>query len=102
LASPYLLEQKDTTLALTVYIQPRASRNRLAGLHGKALKLCITAPPVDNQANKGAADFIARLLKISRQSVILKSGHQSRTKRFTIKNISLAEADRLLNLALNK
>lgn len=101
MAKPYLLEQKDATLALTVYIQPRASRNSLAGLHGEALKLRITAAPVDNRANEAVAAFIARLLNIPRQSVTLKSGHQSRTKRFIIRNISLAEADRLFDLALN-
>jgi len=95
-----LFEQKDGTLLLTVYVQPRASRTLLAGLHGKALKLSITAPPVEGKANKAVVEYIARLFNIPPKAVSVKSGHQSRTKRLTVKNISLAAARDLLQRAL--
>ena len=37
---------------LTVTVQPRASRNQVVGIHDDSLKIKLTAPPVDNAANK--------------------------------------------------
>jgi hypothetical protein len=95
-----LTEQKDGTLLLTVYVQPRASRVRLTGLHGGALKLTITAPPVEGRANGAVVEYIAHLFNIPPKAVSIKSGHQSRTKRLTVKNITLAMAQDLLQQAL--
>jgi uncharacterized protein (TIGR00251 family) len=95
-----LSEQKDGTLLLTVYVQPRAARILLTGLHNGALKLSITAPPVEGKANKAVVEYIARLFNIPPKAVSIKSGHQSRTKRLTIKNISLNTAKDLLEEAL--
>jgi uncharacterized protein (TIGR00251 family) len=96
----YLAEQKDGSLLLTVYVQPRASRALLVGLHDGAVKLSITAPPVAGKANRAVVEYIARLFNISRTAVSIKSGHLSRTKRLTVKNISLAAAQDLLLRAL--
>ena len=96
----YLAGQQDGSLALTVYIQPRASRTRISGLHGDALKLCITAPPVEGRANRAVVEYIANLFKIPKKSVTITSGLQSRTKRLTINNISLAAARDLLDRVL--
>jgi uncharacterized protein (TIGR00251 family) len=95
-----LAEQKDGTLLLTVYVQPRASRTLLVGLHGRALKLSITAPPVDGKANKAVVEYIARLFNIPFKAVSIKSGHQGRTKRLTVRKISLAAAQDFLQRAL--
>ncbi|RUM36464.1 MAG: hypothetical protein DSY50_02460, partial [Desulfobulbus sp.] len=42
----------DGKILLSLYVQPRSSRNELAGLHGESLKLRLTTPPVDGKANK--------------------------------------------------
>jgi uncharacterized protein (TIGR00251 family) len=96
-----LSEQKDGTLLLTVYIQPRASRALLAGLHNGALKLSITAPPVEGKANRAVVKYISRLFNLPPKAVSIMSGHQSRTKRLTVKNISLTAAQDLLQRALS-
>jgi len=73
---PYLKENTDG-VTLKVFIQPRSSKNMIAGLHGHALKIKLTAPPVDGAANKMCIKYLAKWLK-----VILKvvSGHKNRTK----------------------
>lgn len=71
-------------MLVAVRVQPKASANRLAGLHDGALKLALTAPPVDNRANKAAAEFLARLLGVPKSSVTLRSGGQSRSKTFLV------------------
>ena len=92
----------DNILALDVYVQPRASRNRLAGMHGNAVKVCVTAPPLENKANETLTQFIADLFGVSKSSVSIKSGRQSRNKRVLITNLTLGEAQEILATALSK
>jgi uncharacterized protein len=92
----YLREEKDGTLALTVYVQPKASRDRIIGLHGEAVKLSIKAPPVDGKANVAVGRFLAELLGLPGSAVVLRSGQQGRTKKFLLHGLSLAEAQTIL------
>ncbi|OGQ97594.1 MAG: hypothetical protein A2521_10465 [Deltaproteobacteria bacterium RIFOXYD12_FULL_57_12] len=97
-----LVEQQDGTLSLTVHVQPRASRTRLCGLHGNAVKLGITAPPLDGRANDMVIEFLARLFRLPKSALTIKTGHQSRAKILTIRTLSLQEAAGILELALRK
>jgi len=93
----YLREQADgSSISLSVHVQPRASRTRIAGLHGDALKLCITTPPVDGKANAAVIEFLARLFKIPKTAVTLASGEVSRDKRIILAGVSAAQAEVVL------
>ena len=102
----YLAAHKDGALRLTVYIQPRASSTRIIGLHGgphgEAVKIGITAPPVDGRANGAVIEFLADFFRIPKSAVTIKAGLQGRTKQVTLTGISLAEASRLLAAAVGK
>jgi uncharacterized protein (TIGR00251 family) len=50
------------------------------GERGDALKIALTAPPVDGRANEACIEFIAQLLKLPRASVKIISGQTSRNK----------------------
>jgi uncharacterized protein (TIGR00251 family) len=63
-----------------VYIQPRASRTEVAGMHGDAIKIRIAAPPVDNAANRELIEFVARQLGIAKSRVRIVSGSTGRKK----------------------
>src|ERR1700737_3175566 len=65
---------------LDVYIQPRASKTELAGLHDGVIKIRIAAPPVENAANRALIDFVAQHLGIAKRSVRVVSGDTSRRK----------------------
>lgn len=78
-------QQTSQGVLLQVYLQPRASRNRLAGLHGEGLKIALTAPPVEGAANAALLQFLARILGIPRSSVFLRSGEKRREKRVLIR-----------------
>jgi uncharacterized protein (TIGR00251 family) len=71
-------------LLITVYVQPRASRDAIAGLHDGALKICITAPPAHGKANQYLGKFLAKLFGVARSRVTLLSGDSNRRKRFKI------------------
>ena len=70
---------------LKVLIQPRSSRNIIIGLHGDALKIKLTAPPVDGAANKMCIQYLAKSLKMPRSSLEIISGQTSRKKTVLIK-----------------
>ena len=92
-----LREQADgASVSLSIHVQPKASRTRLAGLHGEALKLCITSPPVDGKANAAVIEFFAKLFKIPKAAVTLASGEASRDKRLVLAGISMAQAEAVL------
>jgi uncharacterized protein (TIGR00251 family) len=73
---------------LEVYIQPRASKTELAGLHDGVIKIRIAAPPVENAANRALIDFIAQHLGIAKRSVRVVSGGTSRRKVLEIDGVS--------------
>ncbi len=93
---PYLKENKDGDTVISLYIQPKASKNRFCGLHGEEMKLAITAPPVDGKANKAVQAFLAKFFKVAKSEVIIKSGQQSRHKRFVVKGIGKEGARRMM------
>ena len=93
---------QNKTLALNVYVQPRASKNRVAGMHGSAIKVCVTAPPVENKANEAVIHFIADLFGVPKSSISIKSGRQGRNKKVLIMSRALGEAQEILSKALSK
>lgn len=98
----YLREQADSaSVSLSIHVQPKASRTRLAGLHGEALKLCITSPPVDGKANAAVIEFFAKLFKIPKGAVTLAGGEASRDKRIILEGVSAPEAEALLHPLLH-
>lgn len=81
---PAYCQWHDNTLTLTCHVQPRASRDEWAGLHGDALKVRITAPPLEGKANAHLLAFIAASFGVSKQKVSLLTGDSGRHKRIAI------------------
>ena len=71
-----------------VKVQPRARKNAITGTVGEALKLSLTAPPVEGRANQAVIEFLADLLAIPRASVTITSGATSRLKRVCVSGVS--------------
>jgi uncharacterized protein len=67
-------------LRFAVRVQPRASRNRIAGAHGDALKVQITAPPLEGAANAALLAFLAAELGVAKAAVRLVAGEHARAK----------------------
>jgi len=81
-----------------VRLQPRAARNEVAGMHGEALKIRVTAPPVDGQANKELCSYLASLLGVSPGRVSIQSGHTGRDKLVRVEGKKAADIQALLRL----
>jgi len=71
-------------LTVKVFVQPRSSKNAVIGLHGDALKLKLTAPPVEGAANKMCGQYLARCLGVPKSTVEVVAGLSNRTKRVRI------------------
>jgi len=73
---------------LEVYIQPRASKTELAGMHDGVIKIRIAAPAVENAANRALIDFIAQHLGVAKRCVRIVSGGASRRKVLQIDGLT--------------
>lgn len=77
---------------LRCYIQPRASRNAVAGWHDHALKIALTAPPVEGAANAALIAFLADFFGIPKSAVKLVAGQASRRKTVELAMVSPDDA----------
>jgi uncharacterized protein len=99
---PYL--KKNTNgITITVFIQPRSSKNMISGLHNNALKIKLTSPPVDGAANKMCIQYLAKCLQVPKSAIEIVSGHKSRTKRLLVRyndgaNAGVTETARIRSL----
>lgn len=75
------VQENPRGLIFKVFIQPRSSKNIIAGIHGDALKIKLTAPPVDGAANIMCIAYLAKCLGVPKSSLEIVSGQTSRTKR---------------------
>lgn len=71
---------------LTVKVVPRSSINKIVERKDDYLRVKLTAPPVDNEANFALIDFLAQELKVSRSQICIISGAKSKTKKIKVEN----------------
>src|ERR1700691_3248349 len=82
------IKESRGSSSLAVRVPPRASRDAIEGEHGGALKVRLTAPPVDDRANRSLRRLLARRLKVSLSAVRIVAGETSRTKRVTVSGVT--------------
>ena len=85
-------------ITFAVKVHPRAKKNAITGEVGDALKVALTAPPVDGKANEACIEFFAKLLKVPRSSVTIASGQTSRNKVIRVAGLSATEIRERLGL----
>jgi len=74
----------DDGLVLRLYIQPKASRDSIVGLHGDEVKVAITAPPVDGKANAHLVKFLAKQFRVAKSQITIEKGELGRHKQVKI------------------
>ncbi len=73
-------------LILSVHIQPRASHPGIVGVYGDQLKIKLTAPPIEGQANEELSKLLAKLFGVAKSKVLLLKGASSKDKLFRIQS----------------
>ena len=89
------IDEEKQGCTFLVRVQPRSSRNQVTGIHGDALKIRLTAPPVEGKANQALQKFLAKQLDTSPANIEILTGHASRQKRVRVAGVP-ADAIRAL------
>jgi uncharacterized protein (TIGR00251 family) len=76
---------------VSVRVQPGAKKDAVMGLHGGAVKISLSAPPVDGKANVALIAFVAEKVGLPRARVSLVSGAANRSKVLRVTGKSAAE-----------
>lgn len=92
------LKQVPGGVLLPVRVQPRASRDQVVGVQDAALKVRLTAPPVDGAANQALVKFLAKALGISKGRLSLVSGQKSRHKLVRVEGLDPSQVAERLGL----
>ncbi|MBI3995083.1 MAG: YggU family protein [Nitrospirae bacterium] len=87
---PLDLREDASGVVLKVSVQPKASRNKLAGIHDRALRLRLTAPPIEGAANAACLAFLAQLFRIQKSRIRIIRGHRSRQKWVRMEGLTRA------------
>jgi uncharacterized protein (TIGR00251 family) len=91
-------DQARGTVSFAVRVQPRASRDEIAGVVEGAMKIRLCAPAVENRANEALVEFLAAVLKTSKSAVRIRSGEQSRIKRVEVLGVTQQQIEALLQV----
>lgn len=89
------MTEEAKSVQLKIRLQPRAKENRIVGWYGDALKVRLTAPPVDQKANQALIIFLAETFGVSQSDVVLVAGETNRTKQVRIHGITKEDLSRL-------
>ncbi len=91
------IQETASGVTFAVKVHPRARKNSITGEVGDALKVSLTAPPIDGKANEACVEFFAKLLKVPSSSVTIAFGQSSRNKTIRVAGLSAKELqDRIL------
>ena len=89
------MREANGRVRFSVRVQPRASSDAIAGIHGDALKIRLTAPPVDGAANERLVNFLADIFAVPRRAIKILAGETSRSKIVEIEGVTERDVYRL-------
>jgi hypothetical protein len=84
------------TVTVDILVQPRASREKIGPMHDGRIKIAVTAPPVDGEANASVIALLAKRLGIPRGNIEVVAGASSRRKTLRIANVTEQQIAELL------
>ena len=82
------VQAREGYVTFLVRVQPRASKDEIAGEMGGVLKVRLRAPALEDRANQALVEYLAELLKTPRATVRILSGERSRTKRLEMRGVT--------------
>jgi uncharacterized protein (TIGR00251 family) len=84
------------TITVDVLVQPRASRARIGPRHDGRIKIAVTAPPVDGEANAAVIELLAKALGVPKTAIEVVAGASSRRKTLRITGVPITRLEELL------
>jgi uncharacterized protein (TIGR00251 family) len=92
------IRETASGVSFAVRLQPKAKKTAVVGELDGALKLAVTAPPIDGRANEACVRFLAELLNVARSSVTIAAGASSRNKVIRIEGLTAEQVRARLKL----
>ena len=90
-----MIREDAEGLLIDVLVSPRASRSRLGPVLGDRIKVAVTAPPVDGEANAAVVELIAKTLGVAKGAVTVVAGASSRRKTVRVEGVARAAIEAL-------
>ena len=90
------IRETSRGLSFDIRVIPGASKNEVAGIQDGALKVKLTAPPVEGKANRACVEFLAGLLGVRRSALAITSGEKSRKKTVSVTGLARGELEERL------
>ncbi len=87
------IRQRGDVVTFGVRMVPRASRNKIAGIHDGAVRIRLTAPPVEGAANEALVAFLSTVLRVAKRDIELISGQTARNKVVSVSGLSAEEVE---------
>jgi len=92
------IKENAGIVTFAVKVHPRAKKNAITGELGEALKIALTAPPVEGRANDACIKFLAEVLRVPRASVSIAAGQSSRNKVIRVRGLTAAQVEQRLRI----
>ena len=89
------VSESNGRVRFLVRVQPRASADAIAGVHGNSLKIRLTAPPIDGAANERLVIFLSSIFAVPRRAIKILAGESSRSKIVEIEGVTERDVYRL-------
>jgi len=83
-------------VTIEILVQPRASRDKIGPMHDGRIKIAVTAPPVDGEANAAVIALLAKRLGVARSSVEIVAGASGRRKTIKLANVTQQQIEELI------
>lgn len=92
------IQDTPAGVSFAVKVHPRARKNAITGEVGEALKVSLTAPPVEGRANEACIEFFANVLKVPRSSITIAAGQNSRNKVIRVSGLTSQQVKERINI----
>ncbi len=93
-----MIETIKGGVRLHLFIQPKSSKNEIIGAHNGAIKIKITAPPVEGRANEGLIEFLSSVFAVPKRQINLVKGDTGRHKTVDVLGVTEADARKILKI----
>ena len=91
--SVWQVTESSSGVTFSVRVVPRSSRNQIVGVESGALKIKLTAPPVEGAANAALIEFVAEWLGVKRSAVSIISGDKARNKLVRVNGVTREQVE---------
>jgi hypothetical protein len=89
------LKEDAGAVSFDVLVQPRASRAKIGPVHADRLKIAVTSPPVDGEANAAVIELLAKRLGVAKGAIEVIAGASSRRKTLRVTGVSRTQIEEL-------